>query len=41
MTYSPKVNPAREKMLLTQDETAAEFGITAVTTCRRGTKKRI
>ncbi len=39
MTYSEKVKNARERLLLTQDEMAAELGVTAITICRWETGK--
>ena len=39
MTYSEKVKNAREKLLLTQDEMAAELGVNAITVCRWETGK--
>ncbi len=39
MTYSEKVKNARERLLLTQDEMAAELGVNAITICRWETGK--
>ena len=39
MTYSEKVKNARERLLLTQDEIAAELGVNAITVCRWETGK--
>lgn len=39
MTYSEKVKNARERLLLTQDELAAELGVNAITVCRWETGK--
>ncbi len=39
MTYPEKVKNARETLLLTQDEMAAELGVNAVTICRWETGK--
>lgn len=39
MTYSEKVKSARETLLLTQDEMAAELDVNAITICRWETGK--
>jgi DNA-binding XRE family transcriptional regulator len=39
MTYSEKVKIVREKLLLTQEEIAAELGVNAITVCRWETGK--
>lgn len=39
MTYPEKVKNAREILLLTQDEMAAELGVNAITVCRWETGK--
>ncbi len=39
MTYSEKVKNARERLLLTQDEMAAELGVNSITICRWETGK--
>ena len=39
MTYSEKIKTAREKLLLTQEEFAAELGVNSITVCRWETGK--
>lgn len=39
MTYSEKIKSARENLLMTQEEIAAELGVTAITVCRWETGK--
>lgn len=39
MTYSEKIKSAREKLLMTQEEIAAELGVTSITVCRWETGK--
>ena len=39
MTYSEKVRSAREDLLMTQEEIAAELGVTPITVCRWETGK--
>lgn len=39
MTYSEKIRSARETLLMTQEEIAAELGVTPITVCRWETGK--
>ena len=39
MTYSEKIKTARENLLMTQEEIAAELGVTPITVCRWETGK--
>ena len=39
MTYSEKIKSARENLLMTQEEIAAELGVTPITVCRWETSK--
>ena len=39
MTYSEKIKSARENLLMTQEEIAAELGVTSITVCRWETGK--
>ena len=39
MTYSDKIRSARETLLMTQEEIAAELGVTPITVCRWETGK--
>lgn len=39
MTYSKKIKTARENLLMTQEEIAAELGVTPITVCRWETGK--
>ena len=39
MTYSEKIRSAREDLLMTQEEIAAELGVTPITVCRWETGK--
>ncbi len=39
MTYSEKIKTARENLLMTQEDIAAELGVTPITVCRWETGK--
>lgn len=39
MNYSEKIKTARENLLMTQEEIAAELGVTPITVCRWETGK--
>lgn len=39
MTYSEKIRSVRETLLMTQEEIAAELGVTPITVCRWETGK--
>ena len=39
MTYSEKIKSARENLLMTQEESATELGVTPITVCRWETGK--